>query len=356
MNLFDRYLLINFLKVLLTVTAVFIALVILYSLTELVLSFRIKDMDIGLRYSTYLIPLGVYIMFPLISGVSVIVVLRRIFAKKIDLTSQSFGVSPLRFSLPILMPILLGSVLFLVLNESFIPGLFKKVWYLERLYKKKQEVGTFIEDLWFVKTVDGKRFFVYVDNLDVGSGRFADLFLIMTTAEGDIIGVVEGRRGMWSGSQLKIEEGRVYSFSEEIKGGLERFTLDTGIRLEEIGLFAEKIEHVETSSLITLYVKGARIGFDTDVYLAEVLFRGGMSLLTPIVVIPLLRHLLRRRDVRTGFLVLLLNLSAGWLVVISPKVFSAKLNLPPYYYLPLFGLVLIYVLKGVYDLGKGFRV
>jgi hypothetical protein len=357
MNLFDRYMALQFLKVLTAVSGVTLILVLIYSLTEFMVGFRVKDPQVGLRYSLYLLPLGFYIMFPFVAGLSVLIVLRRVFAKKMDLTFQSFGLSPLRFTLPIVLPVLAGSVAFLLLNESFLPGLFKKVWYMERIYKKKKEVGRIVEDLWFVKTVGGRRFFVHVESLDVATGRFADLFLLVTTSGGEVIGVVEGRRGVWRGSALLVEEGRTYSFRRDALGeGSEEFLLDTGIDLEEIGLFAEKIEHLRTSSLITLYTKGGLIGFDTNRYLAEVLFRGGMSFLSLVVVVPLLRHLLKRRDVRTGFLVLVLNLSLGWVAVIMPKVASAKMNLPPHYYLPLLAAVSAYVLKGAYDLSKGFRV
>ncbi len=357
MNIFDRYILVNFLKILATSILVSVVIILLYSLAEFMIAFKVRSLDLGVRYSVYLLPLGIYIMFPLLAGVSVIVLLRRIFSKRIDLTAQSFGLSPLRFSLPVIVAVSLFSVTFLVLNESFIPGLFKKVWYMEKVFKKKQEVGRIVEDLWFVKTTEGKRYYVYVDSLDVITGRFANLFLLVTSLRGDVLGVVESRVGVWSGTKLTVEAGRAYSFVEGTPSGdLKGFVLETGIDLSEVGLFAEKIEHLRTSSLLTLYMKGSRIGFDTDRYMAEILFRGGMSMLGLVVVVPLLRHLFRRRDVRTAFLVLVLNLIVGWVVVISPKVATGKVNLPPQYYLVLIAALGIYVLKGVYDLGKGFRV
>ncbi len=357
MNLFDRYMITQFLKILTAVTLVSSVLILVYSLTEFLIGFRIRDLEVGVRYSLYILPLGLYILFPLVAGVSVIILFRRVFLKSMDLTAQSFGLSPLRFSAPVLVPVLAVSFLFLMLNESFLPGLFKKVWYMERFFKKKEEVGRIVEDLWFVKSVEGRRIFVYVDSLDVATGRFANLFLLITSSDGEVTGVVEGASGVWSGSRLKVEEGKVYSFKDKVPPtGSEGLSLDTGINLKEVGLFAEKIEHLRTSSLITLYTKGSRIGLDTDRYLAEMIFRGGMSFLSLLVVLPLVRHLLKKRDIRTGFIMLLVYLSAGWVVIILPKIASTKVEVDPVYYLPLPLALTLYLLKGVYDLRKGFRV
>ncbi|MDQ7039035.1 MAG: LptF/LptG family permease [Aquificota bacterium] len=357
MNLFDRYMITQFLKILTAVAFVSSVLILVYSLAEFLMGFRVRDFEVGVRYSLYVLPLGLYILFPLVAGVSVIILFRRVFSRNIDLTAQSFGISPLRFTAPVLILVLAGSLLFLVLNESFIPKLFKKVWYMERLFKKEEEAGRIVEDLWFVKTVGERRIFVYVDSLDVATGGFANLFLLITSSRGEVIGVVESRRGIWSGSTLRVEEGKFYSFREKgSPAGSGRFSLDTGIDLKEVGLFAEKIEHLRTSSLITLYSKGGMIGLDTDRYLAEMIFRGGMSFLSLLVVLSLVRHLMKRRDIRTGFIMLLVYLSVGWTAVIFPKIASTKVEIDPPYYTPVPLLLVLYLLKGVYDLRKGFRV
>ncbi|MDQ7081587.1 MAG: hypothetical protein Q9N34_00205 [Aquificota bacterium] len=53
---------------------------------------------------------------------------------------------------------------------------------MERLFKKEEEAGRIVEDLWFVKTVGERRIFVYVDSLDVATGGFANLFLLITSS------------------------------------------------------------------------------------------------------------------------------------------------------------------------------
>ncbi|WP_457600538.1 LptF/LptG family permease [Hydrogenivirga sp.] len=357
MNIFDRYLLLNFLKVFGVVSFVSVGLIVLYSLTDLLLGFKVLKLEIGVRYVAYLIPVGFYILSSLLVNVSVLVLFRRLFSKGTDFTAQSFGLSPLRFSVSLLLFVSVLSASFLVMNESFIPGLFKKLWYIEKTYKKKQEVGRLVERLWFVKETKAGRYYVYIGSLDVSSGRFVGLFMLKVSPYGEVREIVEGKTGRWEGNVIHVDTGSAYNFKEGyFVRRLENFSLGTEIGLSEIGLFAEKIQHVNSSSLINLYLKGAKLGLDTDRYLSEVLYRGGMSLLPLIVVVPLIRDLFKRRSLRAGMLSFFIHLILGWMVAVSPKLLADKANLPPGYALVGYTFILLYLLKGVNDLRKGFRL
>ncbi len=357
MNIFDRYLLLNFLKVFGVVSVVSVGLIVIYSLTDFFLGFKVTSLEVGVKYVLYLVPLGFYILSSLLVNISVLILFRRLFSRGTDLTAQSFGLSPLRFSAVLLVFVLSLSLLFLTANESFIPGLFKKLWYIEKTYKKKQEIGRLVERLWFVKETELGRYYVYVGSLEVSSGRFAGLFMLRVTPGGEVYEVVEGRSGRWKGNVIHVDTGSAYNFHEGyFVRKLENFSLGTEIGLSEVGIFAEKIQHVRSSSLINLYMKGGKLGLDTDRYLSEVLYRGGMSLLPLMIFIPLLRDLFRFRNLRAGMLSFFLHLVVGWMVSISPKLLMDKANLPPQYALVAYLLFLAYLSKRVYDLGKGFRV
>jgi lipopolysaccharide export LptBFGC system permease protein LptF len=357
MNIFDRYLLTNFLKIFLTVSFASITLTVLYSLTDLFFGFKEKRLDVGLSYILYLIPVGFYILSSLLVGVSLLVLFRRVFYRRTDLTVQSFGISPLRFSSVLILSVLGLSLLLMTMNESFIPGLFKRLWYIEKTYKKKQEIGRLVERLWFVKETHRGRHYVYINSLDVFSGRFAGLFMLLVSPGGKVSEVIEGRRGRWVDNVIQVDEGSAYNFREGFfVRRLSDFSLKTEIALSEVGLFAEKIQHVSTSSLMNLYVKGSKLGLDANRYLSEVLYRVGMSLLPFWVAVPLLRSLLKHRSLKSGALSFFIHLVAGWMLSISPKMLADKAGLPPQYALPLYLLFSIYLLKGVYDLHKGFRI
>ena len=357
MNIFDRYLLLNFLKVFSAVSFVSVGLIVLYSLTDFLLGFKETNLEVGLKYTLYLIPLGFYILSSLLVNIALIVLFRRFFSKGVDFTVQSFGISPLRFSAVFVGFTLVLSSLFLFLNESFLPGLFKRVWYIEKTYKKKQEIGRLVERLWFVKKTSFGKYYVYIGSLDVTSGKFAGLFMLRVSSEGKVKEVVEGKSGRWSGNVIYVDRGSAYNFGEGyFVRELKEFSLSTEIGISEIGLFAEKIQHVKSSSLINLYLKGGKLGLDTDRYISEVLYRGGMSLLPLIVLLPLLRDLFRYRSLRAGMLSFLVHLVVGWMVAVSPKLLADKANLSPGYALIAYSLLVPYLLKGIYDLRKGFRL
>ena len=357
MNIFDRYISVNYLKIFSAVTAVALGLTVIYSLTDFLLGFRVVSFGVGLSYVLNLIPLGFYILSSLMVNVSLLILFRRIFSRKLDLTAQSFGLSPLRFSLFLIGGVFLLSALFLLLNESFLPSLFKRVWYIEKTYKKKQEVGRIVDRLWFVKETERGKYYVFVESLDVESGRFTGLFMLVTSPGGEVLEVVEGTLGRWKGHVIYVDRGSAYNFREGyFVEELRDFSLGTEVGLEEIGIFAEKMEHVRISSLLTLYIKGSRLGLDTDRYLSEVLYRAGMSFLPFIVFLPLLASLFRFRSLGAGMASFLIHLIAGWLVVISPKLLADKAGLPPHYALIGYTLLLAYLLKGTHDLAKGFRI
>jgi len=358
MNVLDRYLLINFLKIFAFITLTATALIVIYSITDFFLAFKVRDPSLILRYIAHLIPLGFYILSPLIVGISVIVLFRRVFASRLDLTSQSFTITPLRLSLFILLfsGALSGS--FLLLNEAVIPSLFKGVWYMEKKFKKREpEKGRIVERLWFVKKTERSTYYIYVDNLEVGSGLFTGLYLLRTGPGNEVIEVVEGRSGRWRDHVIYVHRGSAYNFVEGFfVKELNRFSLGTEVSMDEIGLFAEKIEHVRSSSLITLYTKGSRLGFDANRYFSELMFRAGMSFFPFMLTVPTLWGLLKYRRTGVGALILLGGLVIGWLVIISPKVIADKAGQPPQYALIGYVVIGILILKGIYDLGKGFRV
>ncbi len=358
MNVLDRYLLINFLKIFAFVSITASALIVIYSVTDFLLAFKVKDISLALKYLLYLLPLGFYILSPLVVGISVIVLFRRVLSKKIDLTSQSFSISPLRLSLFIVLFSLSLSGAFVLFNESLIPSLFKGVWYMEKKFKKREiEGGRIVERLWFVKKTEKSTYYIYVDNLEVGSGVFAGLYLLRTGPGNEVLEVVEGRSGKWKDHIIFVNWGSAYNFVEGyFVRELNRFSLGTEISMDEIGLFAEKIEHVRSSSLITLYAKGSKLGFDSNRYFSELMFRAGMSFFPFMLTVPTLWGLFRFRRTGIGALILLAGLIIGWLVIISPKVIADKAGAPPQYALIGYVFVGLIILKGLYDLGKGFRV
>ena len=356
MNTFDRYVALNFLKIFATVTLVAIALIVMYSLTNLFVVLKIRDFGILLTYVANLVPLGFYILSPLTLNISLIILLKRLLSKNVDLTAQSFGISPLRLSASLLLITLTLSLSFVAMNESFIPSLFKGVWKVERERGGKEE-ARFVQNLWLLKETRRGKNFIYIGSLDVSTGVFANLYLSVVSKEGVFTEVVEGKAGVWSGHEIRVREGSAYNFDEGYYvRDLKNFSLGTEINLKEVSLFAEKIIHVRMSSLVSLYAKGSKIGLDTDRYLTEILHRIGMSFMPLLVMVPLLRGALKHRNIKITMVSFLVHTVLVWFVTSSPKIFAERANLPPQYALIPYSLYIAYVLKGLNDLRKGFRL
>ena len=357
MKLFDRYLLSQFFKIFLTLEIASLLLVIVYAVTDFLLAFKVSDTKVVFLYTLYLLPTSFYILSPVVFNLSALVFFRRLLAKNVDLTAQSFTLSPLRLSMPVAIVGFLMGGLFLFMNESLLPTLFKKLWYIEKVFKKKQEVGRIVSQLWFLKKTQTGKYFVYIGNLDVRTGRFTNLFILTVSHRGKIEEVVEGISGRWEGKNIFVNSGKAYDFrrgyfAEELRN----LSLKTEIDLSEVGIFAEKITHVRMSALLSLYMKGSLLGLDVNRYLSEVLYRVGMSFLPVVVFLLITERVLRGRNFKKGFLYLFLYLGVGWFVASSPKVLADKANLQPQYALIFYVLLLSYLLKRVYDLHKGFRL
>jgi len=49
------------------------------------------------------------------------------------------------------------------------------------------------------------RYYVFVESLDVESGRFTGLFMLVTSPRGEVLEVVEGTLGRWKGHVIYVE-------------------------------------------------------------------------------------------------------------------------------------------------------
>ena len=357
MGLLERYLLTSYLKLFLLVSGVILSVAVVYGLADLILFFKEKSLKVAIFYLINMVPLGFFILSPAITGISLILFLRKFIPKKADLIFQSFGLTPLQFSKAIILFLVFISLSFLFLNESVFPNLLRNIWYTEKIFKKKQDVGRLIRDLWFVKEGLNTRTYVYVGVLDTFTGTFLDLILITLSEEGKVLQLVEGVKGRWQGSIIEVEEGYLYDFYKA-KGDkiLKNYFLETEVKLSELEAFSLNVAHIRTSHLLMLYSKGAKLGIETDVYLAEILYRLNFSFFPLIVAVLILRQGFQTRDLKKTTLFLPVYLVGGWLFVVSPKIAVDKVGISPFYLMPLYLGVAWMLLKGLDDLRKGVRI
>ncbi len=357
MKLYNLYSLVGVLRLFFLINLVVLSISGMYALLDFFLAFKVKEPSLAIKYTFFIVLTSFYVLSPISLALSVLLFLRRIVLRGLDVVAQSIGLSPLRVAL---MPVVLSLLLSfsnLVLSNDFFPWLMKNVWLIEKNYKKKQETGTLITDFWFVKRDKDSKVYVYVGSLDIRSGTFADLFLIKSGVGTEIQKVISCDMGVWRGNLVEAFYGTEYDFVKgRFRENISGDTIEVGINLKDISLFAERVEHVSFLALVHLYTVGSKVGFDVSPYLGEILYRIGMSLFPLFLVVPVSYSMLRYRSLKVSSLYFLVNASLVWFIVSLLDILPSKAGVSPLPVLFLYGIYLVYILKGIYNLNKGFRL
>lgn len=355
--LLDRYLLSRFLGIFLNVSFVSVLLVSLYALLDFLVGFKEKRTDVALSYFLNILPLGFYYISFITLSISLILFLRKVFEKKMELTVQSFGISPLRFSLPVLLFSVFLSSTFLLGNEYAFPKLLGNLWFIEKNYKKKQEVKGFIKNFWFIKKENEVKTYYHVGNLNLSDGSLFNFYAMKVERKNlNPLEVLKVFSGVWKDKEIFIRSGEIYDFEKGKREKVFNKTFKLGLSIKEVELFSEKIDFLSLSEIFFLMQKSKKVGLNVDVYTGELFYRVMFSL-SPVFISIFSLYLFFKHKVLSQviprFLVFIVIL---WLVILSPKILPQKANQPVLYSLiPIF-LLILYSLKGVYDLRKGFRV
>ncbi|GAB6065531.1 LptF/LptG family permease [Aquifex pyrophilus] len=354
--LFDLYLFRNFFLVFLSVNLVSVLLVSLYGLLEFILGFKEKSINVALQYFFNLLPLGFYYLSFITSGISSVVFLKRIVEKKIDLTVQSFGISPLRFSLSVLLFFLFLSSIFLLGNQYLFPKLLGNLWYIEKHYKKKQRIAGVIKDFWFLKEGEYRTYY-YIGSLNLSDGVLIDSVAIKVERRSlTPVEEIKVFTGLWKGDEIIVYSGEVYNLIKGERKILSFERVRIGIHLKEVELFSTKIDFLTLKDLFILYAKSKAVGLNADTYGGELTFRVLFSFLPSFVSLLAFYLFFRWRDIRKVSGGMVIGLFLLWGIVLSPKLITQKANQPLYFSLLPVGILVILSLKGIHNLRKGFRV
>jgi len=92
-----RYLLVNHIKTFTLLLVVLIGILYAYMIGEVFLVFKNRNPEVVLSYSLNFLPTAFFYSGAFVNALALLVALRRLFQRKIDLLIQSFGISPLRF-------------------------------------------------------------------------------------------------------------------------------------------------------------------------------------------------------------------------------------------------------------------
>ena len=358
MKLLYKYLLFYFLKIFAIINLVIFVITAVYGLADLFLSFKSPSPSVGFKYILLLIPFVFYYLSPLSYTSAGLIVLKRLMDKKVDLTAQSFGISPYNLILPLVISVIILSLFHIAMNEKVYPTVYKEIKGIEERYKgRKKVLKKIARDIWFLKKTGEDRVYVFVKTIETDTGKFFDLIMIRVGMDDRVKEITEGKYGVWEGTLLKVGEGFRYNFLiSERNEKLKNKSIDIGFSLREISLISERIEFLPSSSLIFLFSKGKDIGIDVNQYLGEIMYRLGVSLFPIFVFIPVISTLLLTRNLRRSMLTFFVFVIGGWFFITLSKILPSEAKTSPLYVIIPYTMLLLYSLKRLYDLRKGIRV
>ncbi len=355
--LFDKYILKGFLWIFSSVSLVGAFLVSLYALTDFLIGFKVQNIEIGVKYFLYLLPLGFYYVSPLFFSIALFIFLRRLIERKIDLIIQSFRISPLRLASPLILFAVLVSAIFLLGNQFFFPQTAEQLWFIEKTYKKKQRDEGIVRNFWFLKKGEKNYVYYFVEYLDLSSKRFANLFYLNAEKKSyEPVEYLRATRGHWRGKNILVEEGFKYEFNTGNFILMKNTTFNIGLDVKDLELFSESVAFLTLYDLYRLIEKGKSWGYNPDIYLGEILFRINFSFLPFILSVIIIFFFLKTRSVKRTLSIFIVLLPIIWIVFILPKIGTQKVNQSAVFTaIPSF-IVYLLVLKGIHDLRKGFRL
>ncbi|MFN3599603.1 MAG: LptF/LptG family permease [Aquificaceae bacterium] len=350
----SRYILSNYLKTFLMIFLVIFGIIYIYLLSEFFLIFKEKSWYIFLSYTLNLLPIVFFYISSFVAGLALVVSFRRFIQRKIDLLSQSFGVSPLRFSSIVLFFSLFLSLLNLFGSYNLYPKSHKNLYRIEKEHKKAKELEKgVVRNLWLIEEKNGIKAFYHFDLVDVSSGLLMG-FYRLKVVESSISEVITAEKGEWKGEVIELKEAHL---EDLLKGeeSSQKITLNY-INLSHIEPLAERPEHLAIKELFLLSFIGKEIGINQRHYLYEIARRLLNSVFTFFLSLVVVWACLRWRRLEWALLSLVAVFFFHWLLLILIRSLventGVSFNLLLFIYLP----IPLISLKALYDLAKGFRV
>ncbi len=295
----NRYLLLNHIKTFLLILMVLFGILYAYLIGEVLMVFKEKSLTVLASYTLYFLPVAFFYLSALVNGLALLIAFRRLFQRKIDLLIQSFGLSPLNFFTFMLFFSLFLSLLNLLGSYRLYPESQRKLFNIEREYKKAKETDRgIVRNLWLTSERNGEKHFYNFELVDLSTGKVYGFYLLKIK-EGSIREMITASSGEWKQVTLWLPQAKVKNFilgEEELK----EISFDF-VGLSQIGPLAEKPEHLPMRDIFVLSLLGKSIGINYRQYAYELV-----------------------RRVLTSFLPLFISLIVGW-VYIRWRIFKLGL-------------------------------
>ncbi len=350
----DRYILLNHMRTFLILLVVLVGIIYVYLLGEFFLIFKNKSLEVLLSYTLNFLPTSFFYLSAFVNSLALLLAFRRLFQKRIDLLLQSFGISPLRFSLWVLLFALFLSLLNLFGSYRLYPESQRRLFNIEKEFKKARETEKgIVRNLWLVRQENGETNFYNFELVDLSTGRVHGFYLLRVK-EGSIREMATASVGQWNGEKLEFPQAEI---KDLVSGEEETRSISINfLEISQIGPLAQKPEHLPMMDVFALSMLGERIGINYRQYAYELVKRILTSFLPLFMILIVGWVYIRWRQFRFGLLALVASFSAHWFFLNTIRSVIENTNLSLYLAFFLYVPMVFLSLKGLYDLGKGFRV
>lgn len=349
-----KYILLNHTRAFLLLFIVLMGILYTYLAGEVLLLFKDRSPEVFLSYTLNFLPIAFFYSGAFVNALALLMSFRRLFYRKIDLLVQSFGISPLRFFLWVLFFSVFLSFLNLSGSYQLYPESQKRLFSIEKEYKKARELESgVVRNLWLTEERGGEVRFYNFGLVDLSTGRVYGFYLLRVR-DNSMKEMVTASDGHWKGNRVEFKQASI----KDLVTGEEKirsFFFDF-LELSQVGPLAEKPEHLSAGDVFLLSLLGKRIGINYRHYAYELLRRFLTSLLPILVSLIVGWVYIRWRQLRLGLLALLASFSAHWFFINLMKSAVENTNLSIYLLFLIYTPLPLLALKGLYDLGKGFRV
>ena len=345
-----RYILINYLSLYLLVFLATSVIIYTYLLGELLFLFKHKNLWIFIEYSLSFLVSSFFYAGSFTGGLALVLLIRKLSQKRLDLLVKSFGISYYQMLSYVIVFFALVSFLNLFLSYSFYPAVQRKLYQIEREFKKAKELeGGIVRNLWLVENKEGTTYYNF-ELIDTSSGLVSG-FSMIRVEEQTFREVVSAQKGYWEGNTLLLPSARVI----DLEYGQERLT-DYRINLLELSQIkplAVKPEHMDMKSLIFLSSIGKELGINQRRYILELAKRLFTSVLPVNTILFVAGVFAYKRVLAYSVYALVFYTALHWGLINTIKSLLENTSYNPYLLLALYLPALLLPLKGLYYLSKG---
>ncbi len=266
--------------------------------------------------------------------------------------SQSFGVPPWHIFKPFLVLSFLLSLLNVGLNEYFIPSSVSNLKYIEHIYKKNQsyELGV-ARNIWIANEKGNEKIFIG-GSLVSSDGDFYD-FKLVNIKNNNFNYIIKAKKALLKGDRFYMEDGELTYISPYKNEAFKSMDIKSDVELSKLSLWTKTPDEESLTDLIKTIFILRKEGLNIYPYLSILVFKILFSFLPFFMVGILSFYVAKSQKTKDWYKAFFIHGILFGICIVIPYSISSKLNINPFYFSPIYTLIILYLIKRLRDLKKG---